>query len=490
MGTYAWLYARESSGIPDNKRAEFVKKIEKIFQTGGMMDMEYTRLCGKDFYTIHKAKMHKSGMNFVYNYYEDNHWENAGFDRELCCVWSDKIGESQFHMVVVAAYVLEEMYTEGTVAAMVDGEPVKFRGYVGWLNYLFNEQNYIKNYDPWKLFESFHYSKQKYDKGFVVDYKSYGFTGSCEIVAVLKGTDIAILKSAGKEKNTIERLVLSSMKNIKILLTKYKENSNEDYETQLNQLLDAVRIEYEQHSKLDICNEELKKIMESIFISDAPAFAIKAIAETYNKDFWDLWEQIHDVAKRRMSVIYGSDSYYITPITTADFLKQSPDDMIPYWKEDVDFEFSKELCDWFKMLKCKFDTIINSEFSIGKPLRYVVDLIVEANENYYQIYTFSEFLEETLVNLKDKRYLTLWKLYDEMLKDPKLMEAGEVIFVPEGPEFEHIGLQYTGIGPKRRLIKNWDNIDMDKRNNEARVTLRRYMALVANKPLRKKVFGF
>ena len=77
-----------------------------------------------------------------------------------------------------------------------------------------------------------------------------------------------------------------------------------------------------------------------------------------------------------------------------------------------------------------------------------------------------------------------------MLRDPELKKAGDVIFVPEGPEYEKVGLHYWGNPPKRRLIHNWNMIDWDKRNNKARVTFRRYMALVANKKLRYKVFGF
>lgn len=53
-----------------------------------------------------------------------------------------------------------------------------------------------------------------------------------------------------------------------------------------------------------------------------------------------------------------------------------------------------------------------------------------------------------------------------------------------------MGLHYWGEPPKRRLMHNWDIMDLDKRNNKARVTFRRYMALVANRELRCKVFDF
>ena len=93
-------------------------------------------------------------------------------------------------------------------------------------------------------------------------------------------------------------------------------------------------------------------------------------------------------------------------------------------------------------------------------------------------------------HLADVRYLALWKVYDELLHDPELEEAGSVIFVPEGPEYEHLGIHYWEKTKRRRLRNLWDCTEGSKRNNKARVTLRRYMALVANKELRKEVFGF
>ncbi len=113
-----------------------------------------------------------------------------------------------------------------------------------------------------------------------------------------------------------------------------------------------------------------------------------------------------------------------------------------------------------------------------------------ADENYYRVYTFSDFFQETMENLSDRRFWALWKMYDEMLHDPEMEKAGSVIFVPEGPEYENVGLHYYGTQPRRRLKRNWDIMKKDEKNNKAKVTFRRYMALVENRKLRKEVFGF
>ena len=51
-------------------------------------------------------------------------------------------------------------------------------------------------------------------------------------------------------------------------------------------------------------------------------------------------------------------------------------------------------------------------------------------------------------------FLTLWKIYDEMLHDSVMEEAGNVVFVPEGPEYEHVGLYYFGTRKVCKEIKD------------------------------------
>ena len=496
MGTFAWLFS-DGGKVPENKREEFTKRIEKLCQAGGMMEVEYIQLYGKRLAMIRKATMHEEGMNFYYNYFEDNSWENAGFNREKCSVWSGKIGWMHFHKAIVAAYVLEELYTEGVASAIVDGDPVTSWGYIGWINYLFDLRKHIKNYDAWKLFEAFHDSE---DEEYIsrMDWADFGeqryaFISGCEIQAVLNGTENALEVYKTKAKEEVETLAINCMNDLVKVLKLYKQESKLDEENQMEILLDMVSVYYEKDAKFkdyENLEDNLKKIFIEFEISDAPAFMIKAISEIYEKDFWELWKEIGDVARRKLTKVYGNDSYYIVPISTQEFFRQSPDDMIPYWEKDCDIEFSKGLREWFDALKKRYEEIFEMELLIENPLKYILTLMEEAEENYYRIYTFSEFFEETLENLKDKRYLVLWKLYEEMLHDPELKKAGDVIFVPEGPEYEHKGLHYLGKTPKRRLWRNWDNTSLDKRNNIARVTFRRYMALVANRELRVQVFGF
>ena len=120
----------------------------------------------------------------------------------------------------------------------------------------------------------------------------------------------------------------------------------------------------------------------------------------------------------------------------------------------------------------------------------MVDLLVEAEENFYNVFACSDFLEECMDNLSDRRYQTLWRVFDILIHDSDLRKAADVIFVPEGPEHEKEGLHYWGEEPARRLINSWCIMSRNLKQNKGRMTIRRYLALVANLPLRRKVFGF
>ncbi|MCI9320127.1 MAG: hypothetical protein HFH05_08630 [Lachnospiraceae bacterium] len=108
---------------------------------------------------------------------------------------------------------------------------------------------------------------------------------------------------------------------------------------------------------------------------------------------------------------------------------------------------------WFARLKVQYDKILEDGIPVERPLYWILDLMEYADENYYCVYTFADFFEETLEHLADSRYLALWKIYDHMLHDPEMEAAGDVVFVPDGPEYDHIGLHYFGTQPRRRLKK-------------------------------------
>ena len=504
MGTFAMLFQKAGSEIPDERREEFKARIEKLFQMGGMMEVERVQLCGKKAVTIKKAASHDYGMDFYYNYFEDDCWENAGFSSKRGHVWSEKIGWREFHLVVVAAYVLESLYIDGLAVAMVNGDVVTSQTYIGWINYLFQTQYPRKNDDPWELFEALHdqmdMDLEKVDWGaFVQDL--YGFIGYYEINAVLTGTEALekeYEKWTGKESvdEKDDRLnFFDFVKRLKMAVNQFHKENGLDEEGQISLLVEMLRSYYEQEGmSIDISKKYEDKKLEAICLfaalTDAPAYVFQVVSEIYEVDFWELWEQVKDVAKRKRVLYQMEIPQETKSISTMEFLRVTSDDMILFWGDDENIQFSQELKNWFDNLKSRFDMLMESGDVVENPLYWILELMEYADENYYRIYTFSDFLNETIEHLNDRRFWALWKIYDEMLHDPVMEEAGSVVFVPEGPEYEHVGLHYFGTPPHRRLKTNWDMIKKEERNNKARVTFRRYMALLGNRKLRKEIFGF
>lgn len=99
-----------------------------------------------------------------------------------------------------------------------------------------------------------------------------------------------------------------------------------------------------------------------------------------------------------------------------------------------------------------------------------------------KIFDYGGMMETKTIQLYDNKIVTI--------KRVQMKEVGEIIFVPEGPEYENKGIHYWEDTSKRRLKRTWDIMPHNEKNNIARVKLRRYMALLGNTQLRKRVFGF
>ena len=78
--------------------------------------------------------------------------------------------------------------------------------------------------------------------------------------------------------------------------------------------------------------------------------------------------------------------------------------MILFWGDDENIQFSQELENWFDDLKSRFDMFMESGDRVENSLYWILELMEYADENYYRVYTFSNFFNETMDHLNDRRF--------------------------------------------------------------------------------------
>ena len=505
MGTFAELHTAENAAIPQEKREEFLKRIELVFQSGGMMEVDIVQIQRKRIVLLKKAAMHEDGMDFYYNYFEDDSWENAGFSKKGFHVYSGKIGWSWFNHAVLAAYELERLYTEGAAIVEENGEAIIIPTFRKWFRYLFGDTLPRREWDPWALFvmlKNDEYAESILDsirwEDLIEGNKS--FMGCCAVKSVLQGTQYTVEwlesiqnqdKSEAGASDDSNLSYPGVLRNIREAVQAYRNQSTAPEPEQADTLLDILRqiyLERENHLKRWIDDASTGRFTLNALLSDDPVFCVKAVCEQYDLEFWSTWSKTGDLTQ---GIHYKKPEYDFSPtgsISTVRFFKQDADDMIPYWEPGGDLAFSDELENWFAELRTRYDRLSAESPSVEHPLTWINEMLEFADEEYYQVFCFSDFYEESLEHLCDVRYLTLWQLFYDMLHDPEMKALGMTVFAPDQPESQQNSL--WGNEGRHRLSESWSFMPREKKRNPARMALRRYMALVANKALRNQVFGF
>lgn len=138
MGSFAGYFGE--ARVPEEKKAEQKERMLTLLTQGGMMDYNTVSMFGYKL-SLLKLPAYDGDENVVVgnNYFEDDRWEDAGYNAKRGDFCSNKIGGSKYATVVCAAYILLELYSETRMIAADNGEILTDRGYIGWLNYLFHE---------------------------------------------------------------------------------------------------------------------------------------------------------------------------------------------------------------------------------------------------------------------------------------------------------------------------------------------------------------
>lgn len=489
MGTFINIIDK-SQGIPKEKQEEFKERLITLFRQGGMMEQQIQSLFGKKIITINPVKYDENqDIDFFYNYFEDDTWENAGFIGKSCHIYSNKVGTSYFNFVMESAYVLESLYSDGDFVVCENNEPLiqDERNCLSWINFLFNEHYTWKSWDSIKV-----WNLVKDDD---IDFRFYlliymglrygydPFVSWFEMHAVKYGIDHMANEVDEEHEEDVNELIFYSQKN-REAVQEYKDASTETEKQQvvrlihiINQFINRQNEEYPKESNL-------VNFIISLTLMNSPNLALQSISEVYGIGFFNLY-QLLDHHERVTPSTMGHTMDFVPANELSDLFDIYPENMIYFWKESQFRSIPSYLKNWFLQLKEMYNQYMQNSIDIENPLSWIMVMLDYAENNYYQIYAFTDFFEETIENMKDQRYLILWKIFEDMIYNKKLYKIGGIIFKSENKEYDHWDRLY-----KRRLIESWSVMSRNKKWNTARLKLRGYLGLIANKELRRKVFGF
>lgn len=504
MGTFAG-YLGEMN-IREEKREEFTRNMLKLLNHGGMMQFEHVNIFGKEIALMKPPIPNDEGdVYFHFNYFEDRGWETACFDVKDAHFWSEKIGSNEFNFGIQAAYSLYEVYEEDIGFAEVNGKIVDAGECIGWINHVLGTSYSANNrFKIWEYFEWDNFNKRKhgYEKENSVlnilrlppKAKRWAIGGVdfTDICYIINGT--ASLSWDEVVPGSYPEAILKCKEALQDFFTNNHES--EDAQERIWYMLRASKEE-----RIALVSE-LPQLLVTLSLNIPARAFVYLIAELQQLDFWDLWEKLRDdVYRDEDTSIYTSQELArermaekesaVEPVTTAEFflndgyftfyknpeeLKGKPnyyisDDERAYWWDGEEAFFSDEMETWLITLVERHKKLVESEdlkqYDNQMFLQEFINTLNEINNFYRKVYAFQPMFYEFLMNYSDERYIAAVKLLQELSEENK--EAGKII--------EKAGY-------------DWDLISKNVTFNEGRRNMKRYLAVMANKKLRQKYFGF
>lgn len=501
MGTFGNYSGPEI--ISADKIDEFASAVSKILNYGGMMhlrnvDMYNKQLCLLDPVRIERGK----DVDFYYNYFEEDGWENAGYVYGKQHFYSNKIGSREFAYVVTAVHCLYELYDNGAGLPEVNGEIIDSKFFVGWINHLLGKEFSMANrFNLWDKLESYALEHVKYDDDpvdigdlrSVIPEELMVYAGGLDLsdlLYIIYGTET--LTSEAVDEGTYPEDVLNCKNAILAIIEKY------GVEDAYSKIKELIHKPYDERS-----NESdtiMKKVAEySLFLHARTILYL--ICEQTDKHFWVEWNQEKDnVYKDEKTKKYSPDALEdyrkegqrkpVKEVTTSEFLKNdgpftfygtpeelegrpryyvSDADRLYWWDGSDEVLIDDKTDKWLNERAEEYQealTNLPDEFDTQVFVKEVIDLLYDVEDRYKRVYAFQDMFYEFIANGTRKEYHAaievLRKLYEDNKDDAKYLEN----------------------------IRSWSLANKNVICISGRMNMKRYLALLANVELRKKYLGF
>lgn len=502
MGVYGYYEGHVE--IPEEKKGIFAKQVEKLLYYGGMMKIEEVSMYGQSVGLLSPLVIYPSGkVEFHFNYFEDDAWESAGFYADKSSFFSNKIGSAEFCDVITAIHFLYEMNDTNCGYVTVDGEIENYRGCVGWINHVLGTQYSMSNrFRLWEYAEYYAFNREQYSEPFNENIlESIIPRGMIYEAAGIELTDLLYIINGTKTLDDNEKIAIDSypmdILKCKVVLEKFfKKDESEQAVENLVELLKMDRVYREK-----VQEEDLIHIVEMTLFLPARVFAY-LVAEIKGIDFWEFWKEIHaEVYHDEVMKKYASDELIekrlrernkpIPPVSTSEYLRQdgfftfydtpkelkgkpnyyiSDDDRMFWWDGTDEVKITDETQNWLVTLASQHKELMEKQEIKEKTedfFNVFLSLLVEINRYYKRIYPFRDMFYEFIQNGEKIEYKAAVELLRKLSEENK--DDGKVI--------EKVGYA-------------WDLASKNVTHNIGRLRLKRYLSVMANKSLRKRVFGF
>ena len=499
MGTFAGYTG--GMDILEEERDDFTQKILKLLNYSGMMNFEVVNMFGMELGLIKEVELDEKGMAyFHYNYFEDDVWEDAGYNSKTGKFFTNKVGIKEFCNAVLAAYTLYECYDQTLGVTWLDADAVGCTGYTAWINHLFGSQHtmerrvkYFFNLMAQAVIENSSYHETMFEEGLhdICPRVKESALDKCDII------DLTLIQMGAGEidifaKNLREIGEIGMYEYVKDICA-CKESilryfDNEEPETTEERIWDLLELEIKVRKAYE--NTPLDPVAEiaeyTLFL---PARVIVYLtAECVDQDFWEVWEDIGEfVYSDEVRKQYESEAEKayrksvmdtpIEPISTATFLSaygtfyETDADRLYWWDGTEEVTISGDLELWLQELKKKYFEILDTVSHLPKRtdqfLKEFMNLLKDIDNKYHRIFAFVEMCYEFNNHSNQPEYQAAIELL-RVLAD----ENEEIGRMPENAE------------------RYWSTLGDECIHNIGRLRIKRYLSLLANKKLRQKYLEF
>ena len=499
MGTFAGYTG--GMDIPEEERDNFTEKVLKLLNYGGMMNFEVINMFGIELGLIKEVELDENGLaSFHYNYFEDDVWEDAGYNSNTGKFFTNKVGIKEFCNAVLAAYTLYECYDQTLGLTWLDADAVGCTGYTAWINHLFGTQHtmerrvkYFFDLMAQAVCENSIYQETMFEEGiYDVCPRIKGVAlDKCDFIdlnLIRTGTDeIDIFAENMREIGEIGMYeYVKDISACKGAIIRYFDNTNPEMTE--GRIWDLLELKIEDRKAYENTPwDAVAEIAEyTIFL---PARVIVYLtAECVDQDFWEVWEDIGEfVYGDEVRKQYESDAEKayrksamdkpIEPISTSTFLSaygtfyETDADRLYWWDGTEEVTISDDLELWLQELKKKYFEILDTASHLPKRtdqfLENFMRLLKDIDNKYHRIFVFSEMFYEFVNNSHQSKYRAAIELL-RVLAD----ENEEVGKLPDNAELY------------------WSMLEDESVHNVGRLRIKRYLSLLANKKLRQKYLEF